>query len=118
MQDIAERATRQAQAERDAIALEHAEAIARAKQLREAAFAKVRQERFVRQEQERAAAAMRAMEEADAKMAADREHRERIHYEIVDDLDQDGATPLCEMAPWDLIAAIEDGKIRHLKIEY
>ena len=142
--EAAERATREAQdraraeaarAEQDRIALsrKQAEAIAahqkaaqeaerrardaedRAK--REAAMARARAEVAVEQEQARAAAARLAQEREDAKRAADQAHRERVHAEIVEDLERE-LTPLEGMgwaAGVDVIAA---GRIRHLRITY
>jgi hypothetical protein len=55
-------------------------------------------------------------DEEDAKRAADQAHRERIHAEIANDLDDiDKTGPLSIFGIVDAIAA---GRIRHLSINY
>lgn len=127
--EAAERATREAQARIEAERRASAESQARAQReaqeaqrraqeaearaTREAAMARARAEVAVDQERARAESERKAKADADAKREADAEHRERIHAEIVYDLEIAGIDDYD-----DEVEAIAAGRIRHLRIIY
>lgn len=135
--EAAERATREAQAKAEAdrvaaakaqaaaieaqrLAVEQAERKAREAEesaRHEAAMAKARAEAAVEQERARSEAERVAKEQAEAKRQADMAHRDRIHKDIILDVEDVMAGWTC-MNTSQLIDAIDSGKIRHVRIIY
>lgn len=143
--EAAERATREAQAqarskaakaeqERIAAARKQADVIARAQAEKSAAVrAQALAEQRAKDAEDRAQRAAkeaiqraeflrieeeRKQKEVDAKRAADSAHRERIHAEIVDDLESQSLRGSMDWESICIVKAISSGRIRHLRIEY
>lgn len=80
---------------------------------REAETARARTKVAVEQEKARAEAERIAKEQTDAKRAADKAHRERIHAEIEADFRSAAPSSYAE-----IVEAIASGRIRHLRVDY